>query len=81
MTDASLARCTLIRSSVEEVIELLSAPTSGSDGTAGFEDETSKMHDSAQYDSWRNSLTKVYTTLYTIHTNNGVDSFNNVHTT
>lgn len=45
------------RSSVDEVIGLLSAPTA--DG--GFEDEGARPQqcDPAQFDSWRNSLTKV----------------------
>lgn len=47
------------RSSVDEVIGLLSAPTA--DG--GFEDEgkgtSPHQFDPAQFDSWRNSLTKV----------------------
>lgn len=47
----------LYRSSVDEVIGLLSAPTA--DG--GFEDEgvRRQQFDPAQFDSWRNSLTKV----------------------
>ena len=49
----------LLRSSVDEVIGLLSAPTA--DG--GFEDEgegaRQNHFDPAQFDSWRNSLTKV----------------------
>lgn len=49
----------LVRSSVDEVIGLLSAPTA--DG--GFEDEgegaRQNQFDPAQFDSWRNSLTKV----------------------
>lgn len=46
------------RSSVDEVIGLLSGPAV--DGS--FEDEASRQqYDPAQFDSWRNSLTKVCT--------------------
>lgn len=51
----------MCRSSVDEVIGLLSKPTA--DGV--FEDEgiRAQQHDPAQFDSWRNSLTKVRTKI------------------
>ncbi|CAM9440640.1 unnamed protein product, partial [Laminaria digitata] len=58
-TAAEAAELLRRRSSVDEVIGLLSAPTA--DG--GFEDEGEgarpNQFDPAQFDSWRNSLTKV----------------------
>lgn len=50
------------RSSVDEVIGLLSAPAA--DGS--FEDEgATSQYNPAQFDSWRNSLTKVRLLLQT----------------